>query len=181
MTVIEVLDEGLFISYVADLAKKLHEGQFDKGGEPYFNHVEAVAMALIPFGGNAVAGGYLHDSIEDTGITADELEKEHNIPTSVVEAVCFVSRNLYPEGVTYMNMIRAVAKDGSYMSRLIKIADNAHNSRTDRIIPGADAEFLSFSRNRYSRVRKILYPSVAREDVEIILKAINPELLGELG
>lgn len=180
MTVIEVMDEGLFLSYVAKLAEKLHEGQFDKGGEPYFKHVEAVALALAPFGDNAVAGGYLHDSIEDTGITADELENEHNIPAPVVDAVRSVSRNLYPEGVTYMNMIRAVAKEGSYMARLIKISDNAHNSRSDRVIPGANEEFLAFSRNRYARARKILYPSVAREDIEIILKAINPELLGEL-
>lgn len=181
MTTMDTAPGELSLPYVADLAAKLHEGQFDKGGEAYFSHVQAVALALLPFGAYAVAAGYLHDSIEDTGITAEELAKEHAMPAEVVEAIRFVSRNLYADGVTYMDMIRTVATEGPYIARLVKIADNAHNSRSDRVIPGADAEFLAFSRKRYARARKILYPSVNRNDIVTILEVINPDLLAELG
>lgn len=166
---------------IADLAATLHEGQFDKGGTAYFGHVQAVALALTAFGPHAVAAGYLHDAIEDTEATVETLTEDHGIPVDIVHAVRFVSRNLYADNLTYMDMIRAVATEGPYIARLVKIADNAHNSRTDRIIPGMDEEFLAFSRKRYARARKILYPAVNREDIVTILEAINPDLLTELG
>lgn len=166
--------------YVATLAQKLHDGQFDKGGHPYFLHVEAVGLSLRPFGDKAMMAGYLHDSIEDTAITLVELREIHGVPESVLEAVKIVSRNLYPEESTYMDMIRKIATDGSYTSRLVKIADNAHNSRSDRKIEGTTAEYLEFSRKRYAKAREILYPTVKNQDIAKILDFINPELLQEL-
>jgi (p)ppGpp synthase/HD superfamily hydrolase len=165
---------------VANLAQELHEGQFDKGGHPYFLHVEAVGLSLRPFGEKAMMAGYLHDSIEDTGITIKQLRENHGVPESVLEAVKMVSRNLYPEESTYMDMIRKIATDGSYTSRLVKIADNAHNSRLDRKIEGMSEDALDFSRKRYAKARTILYPSVKKEDITRILDNINPHLLHEL-
>lgn len=162
---------------VCELARTLHEGQIDKGGMPYFNHVEAVAFALQDFGIEAMCAGYLHDAIEDTGITAEDLISK-GIPQDVIEAVCLVSRNLHPED-TYMGMIRKIAHSGNRLACLVKIADNAHNSRKDRVIPNATEEMLAFSANRYSRARKILYPAIPEKDVKTILSRINPELLQE--
>lgn len=162
---------------VREIARTLHQGQVDKGGSPYFNHVEAVALALTDFGYEAMCAGYLHDVIEDCDITAEELLNK-GVPETVVDAVCLVSRNLYPDA-TYMDMIRNIASSENSLACLVKIADNAHNSRTDRIIPGATTEMLEFSANRYARARKILYPVVSVEDIKKILSRVNPELLQE--
>lgn len=165
---------------VATLAQQLHDGQVDKGGHPYFLHVEAVGLSLRPFGEKAMMAGYLHDSVEDTGITLGELRSNHGIPESVLEAIQAVSRNLYPAEDTYMDMIRTIASDAPYIARLVKIADNAHNSRLDRKIDGLSEEAAEFSRNRYAKARVVLYPSVKREDIVRILENINPQLLDEL-
>lgn len=165
---------------VANLARQLHEGQVDKGGHPYFLHVEAVALSLRPFGEKTMMAGYLHDSVEDTGITLVELRANHGIPESVLEAIKAVSRNLYPEDDTYMDMIRTIAFEAPYIARLVKIADNAHNSRLDRKIEGLTDEAAQFSRKRYAKAREILYPSVKKEDIVRILEHINPQLLDEL-
>lgn len=165
---------------VASLAQRLHEGQVDKGGHPYFLHVEAVGLSLRPFGEKAMMAGYLHDSVEDTGITIQELRTDHGIPESVLEVIQFVSRNLYPAESTYMDMIRTISSEGSYISRLVKIADNAHNSRLDRKIEGMSEEVAEFSRKRYAKARGILYPSVKKEDIVKILDIINPHLINEL-
>lgn len=168
------------VASVAQLAEKLHEGQVDKGGKPYFLHVQAVAQGLQSFGDKAMMAGYLHDSVEDTEITLHELRTQHGIPESVIDTVRMVSRNLYPDSFTYMDMIRAVASDGSYTTRLVKISDNAHNSRADRKIESFTPEALEFSRKRYAKARGILYPSVKREDIVSILTIVNPDLLAEL-
>lgn len=165
---------------VARLAQQLHEGQVDKGGKPYFLHVEAVGLSLRPFGEKAMMAGYLHDSVEDTGVTLTELRSNHGIPESVLGAIQAVSRNLYPEDDTYMDMIRTIASDAPYIARLVKIADNAHNSRVDRKIEGLSEEASQFSRKRYAKAREILYPSVKKEDIVRILENINPQLLDDL-
>lgn len=165
---------------VASLAERLHEGQVDKGGHAYFHHVKAVGLSLRPFGEKAMMAGYLHDSVEDTGITIHELRTLHGIPESVLEAVAMVSRNLYPAEKTYMDMIRTIATEGSYIAKLVKIADNAHNSRVDRKIEGMPQDALDFSRKRYANARSVLYPTVKQEDIVTILKFINPQLIETL-
>lgn len=175
-----IKNEMATLDSVAKLAEALHEGQFDKGGKPYFLHVEAVAQSLSAFGEKAMMAGYLHDSVEDTGITINELRELHGIPESVLDAIKMVSRNLYPEDYTYMDMIKAIASDGSYITKLVKIADNAHNSRADRKIENMTEEYLAFSKKRYSNARTILYPSVKVQDISTVLTVINPQLLTEL-
>lgn len=180
MTKIKALPKEATVASVSLLAKNLHEGQYDKGGKPYFLHVQAVAFGLEPFGEKAMMAGFLHDSVEDTPITLDELRKIHGVPESVIESVKMVSRNLYPESYTYMDMIRAVTSEGSYLTRLVKISDNAHNSRSDRKIESFTPEALEFSRKRYAKARSVLYLSVQKADIVKILSIVNPDLLTEL-
>lgn len=161
------------------LATLLHQGQTDKGGVPYIEHVKSVGNALVSFGEEAVFTGYLHDSIEDTDAT-EEYFLEFGISHDVVQNVVTLSRNLYPDHLSYLEIIELIVDDGSYISRLTKLADNAHNSRSDRVIVGMPEGTKKFMRKRYSKAREILYPSIAKDDIITILKAINPELLDEV-
>ncbi len=61
-----------------DLARKLHDGQKRKSGEPYFIHPVAVALKLARVGADTetIIAALLHDTVEDTPITLEEIEKE---------------------------------------------------------------------------------------------------------
>src|ERR1700741_520058 len=70
------------VSSAADLAARRHNGMARKGrgNEPYINHLAEVAnlLALVTDGGDAelIAAGWLHDTVEDTETTRDELAQK---------------------------------------------------------------------------------------------------------
>ena len=61
-----------------DMATKLHEGQKRKSGEPYIIHPLAVAKILAGIGmdDHTIVAGILHDVVEDTSCTLDDIKKE---------------------------------------------------------------------------------------------------------
>lgn len=131
------------------LAARAHLGQVDKGGRPYIEHPRAVAEMLTEHGDHAVMAGLLHDVVEDTAITLDDL-RAAGFPPDVVSAVDAVTRR---QGETYMDMIRRAAADP--LGRLVKLADNSHNSDEARlaVLEPAVAEF---QRKRYAKARAVL-------------------------
>jgi len=133
----------------SDLAKAAHAGQVDKAGEPYFLHVFAVRDALAGHGVDAQIAGVLHDVIEDTDITAEDL-RAAGVPDHVVRAVDSVTRR--PDE-TYMELIARAAADP--LGRLVKLADNRHNSDEARLalLPADRAARL---RERYRKAREVL-------------------------
>lgn len=133
------------------LAKNAHDGQTDKAGRPYYEHVFAVRDALAGHGTDAQIAGVLHDIIEDTGTTADDL-RAAGVPEHVVAAVESVSRR---SGETYMELIVRAAADP--LGRLVKLADNRHNSDEARLalLPAEKAASL---RKRYKKAREVLEP-----------------------
>src|SRR5574341_1013565 len=60
------------------VAERAHEGQKRASGEPYVNHCIAVATILAEFGvpAEVVAAGLLHDTVEDTSVTLDDLRHD---------------------------------------------------------------------------------------------------------
>ena len=70
------LDEAL-ICKAFNFAYELHQGQYRKSGEPYIAHPIAVAGLLRDLGGDSVtiAAGFLHDVVEDTSVTPEEIEE----------------------------------------------------------------------------------------------------------
>ncbi len=119
-----------------DKAALLHEGQLRKSGEPYFIHPIAVAIILAQLGMDdaAIVGGLLHDVVEDTSYTRDELI------TDFGEEVA-----LLVDGVTKLGSIRFDSKEEAQAENLrkmflamskdirvliIKLADRLHNMRT---------------------------------------------------
>ena len=78
------------IAHAANYATEHHAGQFRKSGEPYIIHLINVAYILTTLhtGPKTIAAGLLHDTIEDTGVTKEELAKEFDEEIAdLVEAV----------------------------------------------------------------------------------------------
>src|SRR5699024_3331401 len=74
-------DEDIaFIKRAYEYAKASHAGQFRKSGEPYIIHPVQVAGILVELGMDAetIAGGFLHDVVEDTDITLEQIAEEFN-------------------------------------------------------------------------------------------------------
>ena len=86
------------IMRACSFAKAQHEGQFRKSGEPYMVHLTNVAyiLAELHCGPKTIAAGYLHDTIEDTGIGKEELAAQFDEEIAdLVDSVTKVGALLY--------------------------------------------------------------------------------------
>src|SRR3989338_6244243 len=99
LTIIEKDKEGLVARAYA-FAKKAHEGQKRKPGEPYFTHpaVAGEQLAKWRLDETTIAAGLLHDVLEDTKITNEEIKKEFGEEVLfLVESVSKLGRVKYRE------------------------------------------------------------------------------------
>ena len=126
-------------------AEQLHENQRRKSGEPFFTHCVAVAriLAEIRMDAEAIAAGLLHDTLEDTGITREELEREfgRNV-AALVDGVTRLSNLPLSDTMQRRNdrdqhylrkMMLAMGDDVRVV--LVKLADRLHNMRTLGYMP----------------------------------------------
>ena len=117
-------------------AEKAHEQQKRETGEPYFIHCQHVASILMDFNLDAdtICAGLLHDTVEDTPVTLEQLRKEFNPQIAhMVQGVTKISDLKFSstdeETVeNWRKMLIAVAEDVRVI--LIKLADRTHNMRT---------------------------------------------------
>jgi (p)ppGpp synthase/HD superfamily hydrolase len=137
------------VAEATELARRAHAGQVDKAGRDYFLHVCAVRDALAGYGQDAQVAGVLHDVLEDTTLTGDDLAQA-GVPAHVLRAIGSVTRR---PGEPYMEMIRRAAADD--LGRVVKLADNADNTREDRMT-ALDPAQASSLRKRYARARAVL-------------------------
>ncbi|WP_146698142.1 RelA/SpoT family protein, partial [Haemophilus influenzae] len=118
------------------IARDAHEGQFRSSGEPYITHPVAVAsiIAQLHLDHEAVMAALLHDVIEDTPYTEEQLKEEFG--ASVAEIVDGVSKldklkfrtRQEAQVENFRKMILAMTRDIRVV--LIKLADRTHNMRT---------------------------------------------------
>jgi GTP diphosphokinase / guanosine-3',5'-bis(diphosphate) 3'-diphosphatase len=130
------LSDRQLICKAFNFAYKLHDGQRRKSGEPYIAHPIAVAGLLRDLGGSApmIAAGFLHDVVEDTDVTLEQLEA--NFGTEVrllVEGVTKLSNFNFSskterQAENFRRMFMAMAKDIRVI--VVKLADRLHNMRT---------------------------------------------------
>ncbi len=128
-------DTGL-ICRAFEFAYRLHEGQYRVSGEPYIAHPIAVAGLLRYLGGSAtmVAAGLLHDVIEDTDVTPEELEQAFGAEVRhLVEGVTKLSKFNFSskterQAENFRRMFLAMAQDIRVI--VVKLADRLHNMRT---------------------------------------------------
>ncbi|EER69077.1 HD domain-containing protein [Gemella haemolysans] len=109
-----------------EIAKKAHLGQVDKAGEDYIKHPEKVASFVKTDEEKAVA--YLHDVIEDTELTLEDLNK-YDFSKEVLEAVDIITKK---RGEDYQSYLSSVKKNK--LARAVKLADLRHNSDLTRLI-----------------------------------------------
>lgn len=131
------------------LAYAAHEGQVDKCGQPYIFHPYHLAEQMDDEISTCVA--LLHDVVEDTDVTLEELEKQ--FPSEVVEGVRLMTHD---PAVDYFDYVRAIK--GHPVAQKVKLADLAHNSDESRFagIEDATEALLSRRRQKYARARDIL-------------------------
>ncbi|MEU0090930.1 bifunctional (p)ppGpp synthetase/guanosine-3',5'-bis(diphosphate) 3'-pyrophosphohydrolase [Kribbella sp. NPDC006257] len=115
-------------------AEKYHTGQLRKSGDAYITHPLAVATILAELGMTAptLCAALLHDTVEDTDYTIDELKKDFSEEIAMlVDGVTKLDKVKYGESAqaeTIRKMVVAMAKDIRVL--VIKLADRLHNMRT---------------------------------------------------
>jgi len=131
--------DGIIQAY--ETAAAAHQGQYRRSGEPYVTHPAAVALIVATFGSDetTVAAALLHDAVEDTGVTLDEVERDFGPDVAAIvdgvtklERVKFDSKEAQ-QAATMRKMLVAMAKDLRVL--VIKLADRLHNMRTIAALP----------------------------------------------
>jgi guanosine-3',5'-bis(diphosphate) 3'-pyrophosphohydrolase len=131
------------ISEAAELAARRHNGMARKGrgNEPYVNHLAEVAnlLSTASDGSDAelVAAGWLHDTIEDTQTTREELAQKFSWRVASLVVECTDDMSLPKEERRRLQVVNAPHKSPG--AKLIKIADKISNIRA-RILPDPTAE-----------------------------------------
>lgn len=130
------------------LAFQAHLGQTDYNQVPYIFHPYHLAEQMDDEVSCTVA--LLHDVVEDTAVTLEELAQE--FPDNVVEAVRLLT---HEDDADYYAYLQAIKENP--VAKKVKLADIAHNSDQTRCI-GSDLseEKLLYWRSKYARARELL-------------------------
>lgn len=139
-TVAELRKNSELIDKAYVFAEKAHEGQKRVTGEPYFNHALATGENLANWGMDktTIAAGILHDVVEDTDITQEELNKEFGKDiSSLVDGITKLGQVKYrgdkAQAENLRKLVLAMAEDLRVI--LIKLADRLHNMKTLAPLP----------------------------------------------
>lgn len=121
-------------------AERVHSEHKRMSGEPYFNHLYATAYSLAEFGMDAqtIAAGLLHDSIEDVGVTAEEIKTEFGPEVLfLVEGVTKLGTIKYHGAQRHVESLRRlfVATSQDIRVLIIKLLDRLHNMQTLSFVP----------------------------------------------
>ena len=130
------------------IAYNAHHGQVDKSGVPYIFHPIHLAEAMDDE--VSCCAALLHDVVEDTDVTLEDLAKE--FPADIVAAVRLLTHEDGVPDEEYLTAIRA-----NPIALKVKLADNAHNSDQFRLAgtPMTEAKRAYF-RDKYTKAKAIL-------------------------
>jgi guanosine-3',5'-bis(diphosphate) 3'-pyrophosphohydrolase len=124
-----------------EVAKKAHQDQVRRSGDPYISHPLSVARILAGLGLDdvTIAAALLHDAVEDTDVTLADISKDFGPDVAaIVDGVTKLDRLQFDtkeaqQAATLRKMLVAMAKDIRVL--LIKLADRLHNMRTIAALP----------------------------------------------
>jgi len=129
------------IEHAYEIARDAHREQVRRSGEPYITHPVGVALVLADLGLDdvTISAALLHDAVEDTSVTKDDIERELGADVAtIVDGVTKLDRLQFDskeaqQSATLRKMLVAMAKDIRVL--LIKLADRLHNMRTIASLP----------------------------------------------
>lgn len=131
-----------------NIAYTAHHGQVDKAGVPYIFHPLHLAEQMDDE--VSCCAALLHDTVEDTDITLEQLAEE--FPAEVVEAVRLLT---HAPDQDYFEYVRAIR--GNPIAMKVKFADLDHNSDQTRFAGvSVTQEKLGYFRDKYAKARAIL-------------------------
>lgn len=171
-----------------DYALHHHEGQKRSSGKPYFEHCLAVGQILATWGmdHNTVIAGLLHDIIEDTEVTYQDLEKHFSKDIAeLVEGVTklggiqFSTKQAKQAG-NFMKLLLSVAKDLRVI--IIKFADRMHNMHTIRYLPEKKQIRIAEETNEIyvPLAHRLGMAAVKWELEDLVLKTLHKEAYQEI-
>lgn len=172
-----------------DFSAAAHEGQKRQTGEPYFIHPCAVVNILVDLGFDDVStlvAAFLHDILEDTQVTADELEQKFGKEVlELVEGVTKLDKIKFvsaedEQAENLRKMFFAMAKD--YRVIIIKLADRLHNMRTlDALKPEKQIKIATQSLKIYAPLAGRLGLSFVKCELEdLAMRYLYPDDYYEL-
>ncbi len=126
------------------ISRLAHKGQYDKSGAPYYLHPKAVAENVEDPKAKVVA--YLHDVLEDTDVTVEEL-----LPVFGEEITGALLLMTHEDGVPYLDYVEKLSHNS--LARAVKLADLSHNMDLSRIAHPSQRD--------YDRIEKKYKPALA--------------------
>ena len=130
------------------IAYDAHHGQLDKGGSPYIFHPIHLAEQMEDE--VSCCAALLHDVVEDTSVTMEELEMQ--FPQDIITVLRLLT---HEEGVPYEDYVRQIR--GNPVAMKIKLADIAHNSDQSRLsCCGISEDGKAALRSKYTKATAVL-------------------------
>ncbi len=171
-----------------DVSYEAHSKQIRKSGEPYFVHPLEVAKILVSLKMDyqTIAGGLLHDVVEDTDVTLEDIERDfgEDIATLVdgvtkiggLKLLGFEQR----QAENFRKMLLSMVRDIRII--LIKFADRLHNMRTLEHLPEEKRRRIALeTRQVYAPMAHRLGLAKIKTELEdLALKNLEPEIYAEL-
>ncbi len=167
---------------------KVHQGQTRRSGEPYLTHPLEVAhiLAELQLDSDAICTGLLHDTIEDTWATQEEIEQMFGASIArLVEGVTKISKIEFrskteSQAENFRKMLLAMSEDIRVI--LVKLADRLHNMRTLDFMPAEKQRAIAQETlDIYAPLANRLGISIVKNELEdLCLKYLHPQAFREI-
>ncbi|SNV37508.1 GTP pyrophosphokinase [Chryseobacterium taklimakanense] len=181
-------EQNKLIRKAFDIALDAHKDQRRKSGEPYIYHPIEVAKIVaneIGLGATSIACALLHDVIEDSEYTYDDIkkifgEKIADIVNGLTKISVMNHQNISVQSENYRKLLLTLSED--FRVILIKIADRLHNMRTlESMAPDKQKKIASETVYIYSPLaHRLGFYNIKSELEDLSLKYNNPDVYNEI-